>query len=108
MIAPHCSASYCVSPPDSSRRSQWLLFFKLRLRHPTIWCRGKPGHIIAHLADIGRWVGAIEAYVKAPFRIGNFLVPIILVLAAVLVSSCDSKWRRAIAPRWPRFWPRSA
>lgn len=58
------------------------VFFKLRFAPANDLVSRKPGQIVAHLADIGRWVGAIQGYVIAPFRIGNFLVPIILVLAA--------------------------
>jgi hypothetical protein len=58
-----------------------IAFFKIRLATANDLLARQPHQIVAHLADIGRWIYALEAYVKAAFRIGNFLIPIILVLA---------------------------
>lgn len=58
-----------------------ITFFKLRFAPPNDLLSKQQHQIVAHLADISRWLYAIEAYIRAPFRIGNFLIPIILVLA---------------------------
>jgi hypothetical protein len=58
-----------------------IAFFKIHLATANDLLARQPHQIVAHLADIGRWIYALEAYVKAAFRIGNFLIPIVLVLA---------------------------
>jgi hypothetical protein len=58
-----------------------LVFFKLRFGTSGDLLNKGPRQIFAHLADISRWIAALEGYVKAPFRVGSFLIPIVLVLA---------------------------
>jgi hypothetical protein len=58
-----------------------ITFFKLRFAPPNDLLSKQQHQVVAHLADISRWLYAIEAYIRAPFRIGNFLIPIVLVLA---------------------------
>lgn len=58
-----------------------IALFKLRFAPPNDLLARQPRQILAHIADIGRWIYALEAYVKASFRIGSFLIPIVLVLA---------------------------
>ncbi len=57
-----------------------IAFFKLRFAPPNDLLDRQPHQIVAHLADIGRWITVLEGYIMAPFRIGNFLIPIVLVL----------------------------
>jgi len=56
-------------------------FFKLRFAASDDLLSKRPGQIVENVANIGRWITVLEAYVKAPFRMGNFIIPIILVLA---------------------------
>ena len=58
-----------------------IAFFKLRFAPPNDLLARQPHQIIAHLADISRWITVIQEYVVEPFRIGEYLVPVILVLA---------------------------
>jgi len=58
-----------------------IVFFKLRLAPGNDLLSRQPGQIAAHLADIGRWITVLEAYIVEPFRIGTFLIPIVLLLA---------------------------
>jgi hypothetical protein len=58
-----------------------IAFFKLRFAPPNDLLSKQPSHIIAHVADIGRWITVVEGYVQETFRIGYFLIPIVLVLA---------------------------
>jgi hypothetical protein len=57
-----------------------IAFFKLRFAPPNDLLARQPHQIIAHLADISRWITVIQEYVVEPFRIGEYLVPVILVL----------------------------
>jgi hypothetical protein len=57
-----------------------IVFFKLRFAPPNDLLARQPRQILAHLAGVGRWITVAEGYVKTPFRIGNFLIPIVLVL----------------------------
>lgn len=58
-----------------------IAFFKLRFAPANDLLAHPAGQMLAHLADFGRWITALEGYVKAPFRLGSFLLPVILVLA---------------------------
>jgi hypothetical protein len=58
-----------------------IAFFKLRFAPPNDLLSKQPSHVVAHLADIGRWIAVLEGYVRETFRIGYFLIPIVLVLA---------------------------
>jgi hypothetical protein len=58
-----------------------IAFFKLRFAPPNDLLARHPSQIAAHLADIGRWITVLEGYVQETFRIGYFLIPIVLVLA---------------------------
>ena len=57
-----------------------VAFFKLRFAPPNDLTAKKPGEIIAHLTDFGRWITVIEGFVKAALTLGSFLIPIVLVL----------------------------
>ena len=57
-----------------------IVFFKLRFAPANDLLARQPRQIIAHLADIGRWITVIEEYIKEPFRVGSYLIPIVLVL----------------------------
>jgi hypothetical protein len=57
-----------------------IVFFKLRFAPANDLLARQPRQIVAHLADIGRWITVIEEYIKEPFRVGSYLIPIILVL----------------------------
>ena len=58
-----------------------IAFFKLRFAPPNDLLARQPHQIIAHLADISRWITVIQEYVVEPFRIGEYLLPVILVRA---------------------------
>jgi hypothetical protein len=58
-----------------------IAFFKLRFAPANDLLSRQPPQIAVHLADVGRWITVLEAYIQEPFRVGSFLVPIILVLA---------------------------
>jgi hypothetical protein len=58
-----------------------IAFFKLRFAPPNDLLARHPRQIVTHVADIGRWITVLEGYVQETFRIGYFLIPIVLVLA---------------------------
>ena len=58
-----------------------VVFFKLRFPTSDDLLAKRPHQIVANVADIGRWITVVEGYIRAPFRVGGFLIPIILVLA---------------------------
>jgi hypothetical protein len=57
-----------------------IVFFKLRFAPANDLLARQPRQIVAHLADIGRWITVLEEYIKEPFRVGSYLIPIVLVL----------------------------
>jgi hypothetical protein len=57
-----------------------VVFFKLRFAPPNDLLARQPHQILTHLTDISRWITVIQEYIVQPFRIGEYLVPIILVL----------------------------
>jgi len=61
-----------------------IAFFKLRFAPPNDLLARHPRQIVTHVADIGRWITVLEGYVQETFRIGYFLIPIVLVLALYL------------------------
>jgi hypothetical protein len=77
-----------------------VVFFKLRYGTADDLLSKQPRQIFAHLADFGRWITLTEAYVKAPFHVGAFLVPIVLVLAVywyLVRFKVDERDRPALA-----------
>jgi hypothetical protein len=56
-------------------------FFKLRVTPPNNLFSQKPSDLLAHILTFGRWMLAAEALVKMIFRLGGFLVPMVLLLA---------------------------
>ena len=57
-----------------------VAFFKLRFAPPNDFMAKPAREIIAHAADFGRWITILEGFVKAPFMVGGFLVPIVVLL----------------------------
>ena len=57
-----------------------IVFFKLRFAPANDLLGKQPNQMVAHVADIGRWITVLEAYVREAFRVGYFLVPIVLVM----------------------------
>jgi len=58
-----------------------LLFFKLRFATSDDLLSKHPNQIYTHVTDVGRWITVLQGYFLASFRIGGFLIPIVLVLA---------------------------
>ena len=58
-----------------------IAFFKFRFAPSNDLLAKHPRQIVAHLADLGRWITVLEGYIRETFRIGYFLIPIVLVLA---------------------------
>ena len=61
-----------------------VALFKFRYAPPGDLLTGKPGEILGHLVDFGRWVTVIEGFMKHLFVFGSpptFIVPVIIVLA---------------------------
>ena len=61
-----------------------VALFKFRYAPPGDLLTGKPGEMLGHLVDFGRWVTVIEGFVKHLFIFGSlptFIVPVIIVLA---------------------------
>ena len=58
-----------------------IVLFKLRFAPPNDLLSRQPHQIVEHLATMSRWIFAIQSFVTAPFVIGNFLIPVVLVLA---------------------------
>ncbi len=58
-----------------------VLIFKIRVAPPSEYFSVPASVVLHHLADVGRWVTAIEGLVIALFTFGRFLLPIALVLA---------------------------
>jgi hypothetical protein len=58
-----------------------VAFFKLRFA-PTNDLMSRSMHdVIAHVTDFGRWVTTIEGFIRAPFVVGGFLVPLAVLIA---------------------------
>ncbi len=57
-----------------------LTFFKIRFAPPGDLFAQKPAAILAHLADFGRWLTAIEGFVIMLFVFGGFLLPVAIAL----------------------------
>ncbi len=58
-----------------------VAFFKLRFA-PSNEFMAKPARdIIHHAADVGRWITALEGFLRAPFVVGGFLIPIAVLMA---------------------------
>ena len=77
-----------------------IAFFKIRFAAANDLLARKPSQIVDHLADIGRWIYALEAYVKAGWRLGNFLIPVVLVLVLywyLVRFKVDARDRPALA-----------
>jgi hypothetical protein len=55
-------------------------FFKLRYAPAGELFAQKPATLLAHIADIGRWLTAVEGFVIMLFVFGGFLLPIALAL----------------------------
>jgi hypothetical protein len=61
-----------------------VALFKFRYAPPGDLLTGKPGEVLGHLVDFGRWVTVIEGFVKHLFIFGSLptlIVPGIIVLA---------------------------
>jgi hypothetical protein len=58
-----------------------VIIFKLRVGGASDWWSEKPGLILRHLSDPGRWMTTVEWLVLVVFGHGRFVVPIVLVLA---------------------------
>ena len=58
-----------------------VAFFKLRFAPPNDFISKPSREIIAHVSDMGRWITTIQGFVKAPFVVGGFLLPIVLLMA---------------------------
>jgi len=58
-----------------------VAFFKARFAPPNDLLGTQPRQIVAHLADLGRWMTTVQGFLVALFRIGSFLIPVLLVLA---------------------------
>ena len=58
-----------------------VAFFKLRFAPPGDLLSKKPGEVLAHAADPGRWLTVLEGFIKAALLLGNFLLPVLLALA---------------------------
>jgi hypothetical protein len=57
-----------------------VIVFKLRVAPPPAAFSVPASTILAHLADIGRWITMLEGLVLALFQLGRYLIPIVLLL----------------------------
>ncbi|HYL34963.1 MAG TPA: glycosyltransferase family 39 protein [Bryobacteraceae bacterium] len=58
-----------------------VAFFKLRFAPPNDLTATAPREMLTHLVDFGRWITVLEGFVKAVFGLGDFLLPIAVLLA---------------------------
>jgi hypothetical protein len=57
-----------------------VAFFKLRLAPPNDLIATGASKIGEHAIDLGRWMTVIQGFVISLFRVGSFLIPVVLVL----------------------------
>jgi hypothetical protein len=58
-----------------------VVFFKLRIAPANELFLDRPAAILGRLADPGRWILTLQEFVVTIFTVGEFLLPIVLVLA---------------------------
>src|SRR5258708_3910547 len=58
-----------------------VAFFKLRFAPANDLMSRSSHDIIAHATDFGRWVTTIQGFIKVPFVVGGFLVPLVVLMA---------------------------
>jgi hypothetical protein len=59
-----------------------VAFFKLRFAPANDLMSRSMHDVIAHVTDFGRWVTTIQGFIKAPFVVGGFLLPLAVLIAA--------------------------
>jgi hypothetical protein len=58
-----------------------VAFFKFRFATANDLMSRSSHDVIAHVTDFGRWVTTIQGFIKAPFVVGGFLVPLAVLVA---------------------------